>query len=119
MPPGSPPSGSGGAHIDDPVPPPSPAIKFPWRRNDAVRVGTLAELCREPGVPSQPSLQRFIGARPDFPILRRGGSGSAYTFDLDAAASFVREHWRDGRNERKRRRIDAERHPNLFDRIGR
>lgn len=68
-------------------------------------VGNLAELAALNGMPSQPSLARFIAARADFPIIERGRYGKAYVLDLDAAAAFVRAHWRDGRNERRRRRL--------------
>lgn len=60
-------------------------------------IGSLADLGKLPGMPSLPSLQRFIAARPDFPVIERGRYGKPYEIDLDAAAAFVREHWRDGR----------------------
>lgn len=60
-------------------------------------IGTLADLGALPGMPSLPSLQRFIASRPDFPLVERGDRGRAYALDLDVAAAFVREHWRDGR----------------------
>lgn len=60
-------------------------------------IGSLADLGKLPGMPSLPSLQRFIAARPDFPVVERGRYGKAYQFDLEEAAAFVREHWRDGR----------------------
>lgn len=60
-------------------------------------IGTLAALAKLPDMPSEPSLRRFVAAQPDFPVERRGRYGIAYAFDLEAAAAFVREHWRDGR----------------------
>jgi hypothetical protein len=74
------------------------------------RTGTLADLAALPGMPSQPSLQRFIASRLDFPVLQRGRNGVAYEFDLDAAAAFVAAHWRDGR----RREGDALCQPDMF-----
>lgn len=68
-------------------------------------LGTLAQLADVAGMPSAPSLRRFIAAQPDFPVIQRGQYGRAYVFDLDVAAEFVRAHWRDGRNERRRRRV--------------
>ena len=70
-------------------------------------VGTLTDLARLDGMPSYPSLMRLIAARDDFPVIQRGRYGKPYILDLDVAASFVREHWRDGRNERRRRRLAA------------
>lgn len=69
--------------------------------------GNLAQLAAIEGMPSQPSLARFIAARPDFPVIQHGQNGRAYVFDLDTAAAFVRAHWRDGRNERRVRRLAA------------
>lgn len=70
-------------------------------------LGTLTDLARLDGMPSYPSLARFIAAREDFPVIQRGQYGKPFILDLDAAAGFVREHWRDGRNERRRRRLAA------------
>jgi hypothetical protein len=70
-------------------------------------LGTLTDLARLDGMPSYPSLARFIAARDDFPVIQRGQYGKPFILDLDAAAGFVREHWRDGRNERRRRRLAA------------
>ncbi|MEO7688199.1 MAG: hypothetical protein ABIS51_02860 [Sphingomonas sp.] len=60
-------------------------------------IGTLAALAKLPDMPSEPSLRRFVAARSDFPVERHGRNGVAYAFDLEAAAAFVRAHWRDGR----------------------
>lgn len=75
-----------------------------------MRVGNLADLAKIDGMPSQPSLAKLISAREDFPVLQHGRYGKPFVFDLDAAAAFVREHWRDGRIERRlsRLRITAE-----------
>lgn len=70
-----------------------------------MNVGTLADLAKLDGMPSVPSIARLIAARPDFPIVTRGSSGKAYEIDLDKAAAFIRQHWRDGRNERRRLRL--------------
>ena len=70
-------------------------------------LGNLAELAAIEGMPSQPSLARFIAARSDFPVIEHGRYGKPYVFDLDDAVAFVRAHWRDGRNERRRRRLAA------------
>ena len=70
-------------------------------------IGTLTDLARLDGMPSYPSLARFIAARADFPVIQHGQYGKPFILDLDAASTFVREHWRDGRNERRRRRLDA------------
>ncbi|KQM41232.1 hypothetical protein [Sphingomonas sp. Leaf10] len=73
-----------------------------------MKVGTLSDLAQIEGMPSVPSLARLIAARDDFPIIQRGRYGKPFVLDLDAAATFVREHWRDGRNERRRLRLAAE-----------
>ncbi|HEX8554705.1 MAG TPA: hypothetical protein VF695_08360 [Sphingomonas sp.] len=64
-----------------------------------MRIGKLWELAAIPDMPSQPTLRAFIRSRPDFPVITTGSKGTAYVFDLDAAASFVRAHWRDMRAE--------------------
>jgi len=69
-----------------------------------VRVGNLADLGAEAGMPSLPSLQRFIAARDDFPLIARGGYGKHFVIDLDAAVAFVRANWRDGRTLAVRQR---------------
>lgn len=73
-----------------------------------MNVGTLADLAAMDDMPSGPSLARMIAARDDFPIIQRGRYGKPFILDLDAASAFVREHWRDGRNERRLRRLAAE-----------
>jgi hypothetical protein len=70
-------------------------------------LGTLTDLARIDGMPSYPSLARFIAARSDFPVLQHGQYGKPFILDLDAASAFVRAHWRDGRNERRLRRLTA------------
>lgn len=70
-----------------------------------MNVGTLADLGQVDGMPSVPSIARFIAARDDFPVIQRGRYGKPFVLDLDAAAAFILEHWRDGRNERTVRRI--------------
>ncbi len=70
-----------------------------------MNVGTLADLGQIDGMPSVPSITRFIAARDDFPVIQRGRYGKPFVIDLDAAAAFIREHWRDGRNERTVRRL--------------
>lgn len=84
-----------------------------------MNVGTLADLGKVEGMPSVPTLGRFIAARSDFPVIQHGRYGKPYVLDLDAAAAFVRQHWRDGRNERRRLRVAAitapEIQPSLFD----
>lgn len=70
-----------------------------------MKVGTLADLALVEGMPSVPSLAKLISARADFPIIQRGRYGKPFVLDLDAAAAFVRLNWRDGRNERRRRRL--------------
>ena len=60
-------------------------------------VGTLADLGALEGMPSLPSLQRFIAAHADFPVIQRGRYGLPYQLDLEIAAAYVRAHWRDGR----------------------
>ncbi|HEX8414992.1 MAG TPA: hypothetical protein VF637_14065 [Sphingomicrobium sp.] len=72
-----------------------------------MNVGTLADLGQIDGMPSVPSIARFIAAREDFPVIQHGRYGKPFVLDLDAAAAFVREHWRDGRNERTVRRLAA------------
>lgn len=59
--------------------------------------GSLADLAAIDDMPSQPTLQRFIAARDDFPVVERGRYGKAYVFDLEEAAAFVRANWRDQR----------------------
>lgn len=71
-------------------------------------LGTLTDLARLDGMPSYPSLSRFIAARSDFPVIQQGQYGKPFILDLDVAAAFVRKHWRDGRNERRLRRLAAE-----------
>lgn len=73
-----------------------------------MRVGNLADLAKMDGMPSAPSIARLIAERRDFPIVSRGSSGKAYEIDLDAAAAFIRQHWRDGRNERRRLRLQSQ-----------
>ena len=68
--------------------------------SDVTRTGNLWDLAALPGMPSQPTLRAFIDARMDFPVITRGGRGRSYLLDLDAAAAFVREHWRDRRADR-------------------
>jgi hypothetical protein len=72
-----------------------------------MNVGTLADLAKVDGMPSQPSLAKLICTREDFPVIRHGRYGRPFILDLDAAAAFVREHWRDGRIERRLRRLAA------------
>ncbi|WP_267397231.1 MULTISPECIES: hypothetical protein [unclassified Sphingomonas] len=70
-----------------------------------MNVGTFANLGRVDGMPSVPSIARFIAARPDFPVIQHGRYGKP--FALDAAAAIIRKHWRDGRHERRLRRLAA------------
>ena len=72
-----------------------------------MNVGTLVDLGQIDGMPSVPSIARFIAARGDFPVIQHGRYGKPFVLDLDAAAAFIREHWRDGRNERTVRRLAA------------
>lgn len=72
-----------------------------------MNVGNLADLAAMDGMPSAPSIARLIAERSDFPIVARGSSGKAYQLDLEAAAAFIRLHWRDGRNERRRLRLQS------------
>ena len=72
-----------------------------------MNLGTLTDLAQINGMPSYPSLGRFIAARADFPVVQHGQYGKPFILDLDAAAAFVRENWRDGRNERRLRRLAA------------
>lgn len=72
-----------------------------------MKLGSLTDLARLDEMPSYPSLARFISSREDFPVIEHGKYGKPFILDLEAAASFVREHWRDGRNERRRRRLAA------------
>ena len=72
-----------------------------------MNVGTMADLGRIDGMPSVPSIARFIATRDDFPVIQHGRYGKPFVLDLDAAAAFIREHWRDGRNERTVRRRAA------------
>jgi hypothetical protein len=62
-------------------------------------VGKLWELAAIPDMPSEPTLRQFMRARPDFPVIEHGGKGTPYLIDLDAAAAFVRAHWRDSRSQ--------------------
>ncbi|MET4595775.1 MULTISPECIES: hypothetical protein [unclassified Sphingomonas] len=77
----------------------------------------LWELAALPDMPSAPTLRKFIRERADFPVIQYGRKGLDYTFDLDAAVAFVREHWRDTRSERSgvapggRRRPTIQFHP--------
>jgi hypothetical protein len=54
-------------------------------------IGSLTDLARRPGMPSQVTLRKMIFMHPDFPILRRGTHGLKYRIDLEAAEAFVRE----------------------------
>ena len=91
-----------------------------------MKVGTVLDLGKVDGMPSVPSITRFIAAHDDFPVIQRGRTGKPFVLDLDAAAAFIREHWRDGRNERTVRRLAATKEaastdpqqplPGLFDR---
>lgn len=70
-----------------------------------MNLGSLTDLARLDDMPSYPSLARFIAARSDFPVMQRGQYGKPFILDLDAASTFVREQWRDGRIERRLRRL--------------
>ena len=59
--------------------------------------GRLWELAAISDMPSVPTLRQFMRERPDFPVIAYGGKGVGYVLDLDAAAAFVRAHWRDSR----------------------
>lgn len=59
--------------------------------------GRLWQLAELDGMPSAPTLRKLIRDRPDFPLIERGRRGREYRIDLDQAAAFVREHWRDER----------------------
>lgn len=59
--------------------------------------GRLWELAAIADMPSVPTLRQFMRERSDFPVIAYGGKGVGYVLDLDAAAAFVREHWRDSR----------------------
>lgn len=75
----------------------------------SARLGRLRDLVAMPGMPSAPSLRRFIAARSDFPVIEQGGRNRDYLLDLNAAAAFVAAHWRDGRVERRQARLLAAR----------
>ncbi len=62
-------------------------------------LGRLWELAAIADMPSVPTLRQFIRERPDFPVIEHGRKGAAYVIDLEEAAAFVREHWRDSRHE--------------------
>lgn len=81
-----------------------------------MRLGTLNDLGAEPGMPSVPSLRRLIASRSDFPIVEHGRYGKPFVFDLEAAATFVRENWSDRRHaprRNKRRFVPATGQPQL------
>lgn len=65
-------------------------------------LATLTDLARLERMPSYLSIAQFIAAHADFPVLHRGRYGKPLVLDFDAASAFVREHWRNGRNERCR-----------------
>jgi hypothetical protein len=67
------------------------------------KTGNLKDLTALPGMPSQPSIERLMARRNDFPILQRGRKGIPYLFDLGKASAFIAANWRDGRNERSAR----------------
>lgn len=73
-----------------------------------MKVGTLLDLGNVDGMPSVPSITRFIAARDDFPVIQYGRNGKPFVLDLDAAAAFIRANWRDGRHERRLRRLAAD-----------
>lgn len=54
-----------------------------------VRIGTILDLARCPGMPSIVTLRAIIARHPDFPIIQRGKRGRGYRIDLDAASRFV------------------------------
>jgi hypothetical protein len=56
-----------------------------------MRIGSLEDLYREPGLPSASTMRRIIRLRPDFPFIRAGARGCPYQLDLDVAGQFVRE----------------------------
>lgn len=44
-----------------------------------MRIGSLEDLYREPGLPSASTMRRIIRLRPDFPFIRAGARGCPYT----------------------------------------
>ncbi len=52
-------------------------------------IGSITDLCRREGMPSEPTIRKLIAKFPDFPIISRGKNGVRYQIDLDAAAEFI------------------------------
>ncbi len=53
-------------------------------------IGTLTDLARRPGMPSEPTLRRLMFRHPDFPIVEAGRKGRSYRIDIEEAEAFVR-----------------------------
>lgn len=53
-------------------------------------IGSLTDLARRPGMPSDVTLRKLIARHPDFPIIRHGDHGRKYRIDIEAAEKFVK-----------------------------
>jgi hypothetical protein len=53
-------------------------------------IGSLTDLSRRSGMPSEVTLRRLIALHPDFPIVKRGTHGKRYQINLEEAEQFVR-----------------------------
>jgi hypothetical protein len=54
-------------------------------------IGSLKELARRPGVPSEVTIRKMIDRYSDFPIVERGKNGRKYRIDLEVAEAFIRQ----------------------------
>lgn len=52
-------------------------------------IGSLTDLSRRPGMPSEVTLRKLIARHADFPIVRHGTHGRKYRINLKDAEKFV------------------------------
>lgn len=72
-------------------------------------IGTITDLAKRPGLPSEWAIRRIMKRRLDFPLVRRGTRGLAYLVDLEEAEEFLLELGkRPGLSPAERRRMIEE-----------
>ncbi|WP_037518031.1 hypothetical protein [Sphingobium yanoikuyae] len=52
-------------------------------------IGTISDLAKRPGMPSERAIRQIMKRNSDFPFFRRGTRGLAYLVDLDEAERFL------------------------------
>lgn len=71
---------------------------------ERVVIASLEEFCAIPGVPSQPTVKRFIQSNPDFPA-KPGTNGKAYQIDVAKGIAWLQAQ-EDARVEEQRRHAE-------------